>query len=695
MDVFLSLVFFVICALHSNEICLKTLSNYINIFKHHFFRRRLFALRQRFFSKPISDTTFFKGFDFEAENSEAFLSLFARQVRYNFFFNLSNRKEFFLQLLTRLHPQTNIVMEAESLMNGKVTLFCVTHRFTSEWNWHLDLNTKQPFNRDSFYTSISLPADTGNDVKFAWELSRFHFTWTLGKAYWTTNRRDYKEKFLSLALDWIEKNPFCYGINWTSPMDVAIRACNWIAGFYFFNDDTPTQDETNAWITILKSLWQHGTYLEHNLEYTRRSGNHLLADAVGLLMLGVFFKASERGRKWLMLGKQILEEEILLQTYPDGVNYEMSIAYHRLVTEFFLTAFILMNINKQPFSDAYRERLVQLLRYIFHYTKPNGSAPLLGDSDDGRLFWFSEEEDFNHHTSLFSIAQTLFDLPFTTGDSDFSEQALWLLGTNGWETFERKKRMAEPVSLGSMLFRESQFAVMRSGDAHIFIDAGELGKRGWGGHGNNDTLSFELYASGVNWLTDRGTFTYTANRRLRNELRSTRSHNTVMIDGEELAEFANAFKVKEDLTNPKILKWETNEMYDVLIAEHEAYTRLANPVRHTREFSFDKGRKELLITDTLKGRGTHTAEFFFHFAPDLTLVQDGNTVTATHIDSAKLMVVLSAKPDEMFIQPSWIAPRYNRRVDTQMLTVRLAFEDTLTMSVRFSWQEAINDDMSC
>ena len=679
-------MFFVICAPCSNTICLKTLPNYINIFKHHFFRRRFFALRQRFFSKPISDLAFFKCFDFEAESGEAFLSLFARQVRYNFFFNLSNRKEFFLQLLTRLHPQTNIVMEAESIMNGKVTLFGVTHRFTNGWNWHLDLNTKQPFNSHSFYTSISLPTDTGNDVKFAWELSRFHFTWTLGKAYWITNRRDYKEKFFSLALDWIEKNPFCYGVNWMSPMDVAIRACNWIAGFYFFNDDAPTEHETTAWITILKSLWQHGTYLEHNLEYTRRSGNHLLADAVGLLMLGVFFKASERGRKWLMLGKQILEEEILLQTYSDGVNYEMSIAYHRMVTEFFLTAFLLMNINKQPFSDAYRERLIQMLRYIFHYTKPDGSAPLVGDSDDGRLFWFSEEEDFNTHTSLFSIAQTLFDLPFTTDDAEFSEQALWLLGTNGWEMFQRKKRAAKPVSLGSMLFKESQFVVMRDGDTHIFIDAGELGKRGWGGHGNNDTLSFELYANGVNWLTDRGTFTYTANRQLRDELRSTRSHNTVMIDGAELAEFANAFKVKEDLTNPKILKWETNHERDVLTTEHEAYTRLANPVRHTREFLFDKGRKELLITDTLTGRGTHTVEFFFHFAPDITLVQEGNTVTATHIDSAKLMVVLSAKPDEMLIQPSWIAPRYNRRVETQRLTVRLAFEDTLIVSVHFSWQ---------
>lgn len=658
---------------------------YINIVKHQLFLRRQFALRQRFFSKPLSDSDFYKNFPFETASAEVFLSLFSRQARYNFFFNLANRKEFFLQLLTRLHSHTDIVMEAEAMMNGKIELFGTAHRFSGNWNWHLDLHTQQAFDKESFYTAISIPVGKGQDVKFAWELSRFHFIWTLGKAYWTTNRRDYKEKFFALVLDWIEKNPFCYGVNWISPMDVAIRACNWIAGFYFFNDDNPTEHEITAWTTILKSLWQHGVYLEHNLEYTRRSGNHLLADAVGLLMLGVFFKSSEQGRTWLSLGKSILEEEILLQTYPDGVNYEMSVAYHRMVTEFFLTAFILMNINKMPFSSAYRERLSLMLRYVLYYTKPDGTAPLVGDSDDGRLFWFRGDDDFNNHTSLFSIAHTLFDLPFTSSETEFSEQALWLLGTDGWELFQRKKRLAHPVVLQSLCFSESQIAVMRYNDTHIFIDAGELGKRGWGGHGNNDTLSFELYANGINWLTDRGTFTYTANRKLRNELRSTRAHNTVMIDGVELADFANDFKVKADLTNPKILKWETSPERDVLVAEHSAYQRLPNPVKHRREFLLDKQRDELLLTDTLTGQGKHTAEFFFYFAPEIVLTQNANIITATHTSSAQLILTLSLKPDEMAIQPSWIAPRYNRRVDSQMLSVQFTFQDSLTASIRFAW----------
>jgi hypothetical protein len=575
-------------------------------------------------------------------------------------------------------------------MRNAFAMFGKKHVFAGGIDWHLDMLSDKQLDATSFYQTITLPQN-GSDVKVPWELSRFNVTWTLGKAYWTTSRVAYKEKFITLVSDWIEKNPFCTGVNWMSAMDVAIRAANWIAGFYFFNDGRKdfgdgrkTETETAFWITFLKSLWQHGIYLDHNLEYTRRSGNHLLADAVGLLTLGAFFKSSEIGRRWMALGKKILEEEILLQNYSDGVNYEMSVSYHRMVTEFFLTAFLLMKINNNPFSDAYANRLALMLRYVMYYTKPDGTSPLLGDADDGRLFWFRDDEDFNNHTSLAPFAHVLFDVP--SPDAAFSEQALWLMGVDGWETFQRKKAAEPPIDLSSTLFAESQLAVMRDKDTHIFIDAAELGKHGWGGHGNNDTLSFELVAGGVNWLTDRGTFCYTANKELRNEFRSTRSHNTVMIDSTELAEFANAFKVKEDFTNPKVIKWETTPEHDTLIAEHYAYSRLPNPVVHRREFMFDKSRRELVITDTLTGSGEHTAEIFFHFAPDITLTKNGNRIIATHTGSAQLTLTVENESAEITLAPSWIAPRYNRRVETERITVRTPFTGSLVSRVRFAWQ---------
>jgi hypothetical protein len=39
-------------------------------------------------------------------------------------------------------------------------------------------------------------------------------------------------------------------------MEVALRAANWMAGFYFFSDE---QDDPTFWIEFLKLLFQHGT----------------------------------------------------------------------------------------------------------------------------------------------------------------------------------------------------------------------------------------------------------------------------------------------------------------------------------------------------------------------------------------------------------------------------------------------------
>ena len=49
---------------------------------------------------------------------------------------------------------------------------------------------------------------------------------------------------------------------------------------------------------------------------------------------------------------------------------------------------------------------------------------------------------------------------------------------------------------------------MRSPDAVMVVDAGEVGMRGIGGHGHNDVLSFDLWAAGAPLLVDSGTYTY-------------------------------------------------------------------------------------------------------------------------------------------------------------------------------------------
>lgn len=630
------------------------LSVYRNIFTHYLLRRNWFLLKERLAPERYADPVFFSLFPDAPTAYEAFLEYFSRRAQYSFFFNSANRKAFFLQLLARLHPQPDLIMQAENIMRGKIALLGAAHQFERKWNWHLDWKTGRAFDATSFYADIALTPN-GADIKLPWELSRFNFVWTLGKAYWTTNRAAYKEKFLELVADWQKKNPFCYGVNWLNAMEVALRAANWIAGFYFFCDG---KSDAAFWIDYLKWLFQHGVYIEHNLEYTRRSGNHLIADAVGLLTLGFFFKQTERGQAWIASAKKILEEEILAQTYGDGMDYEMSLAYHAFVSEMLLAAFILARLNKAPFSEAFKARLEKMFEVILHCAKPNGALPLIGDNDDGKLFWFNSESDCNDARASLATASVVFQRgDFKAAATQFSEHALWLLGIEGWETFQRIPTRAEP--LASRLFAESQFAALRSEKMHIVIDAGELGKRGWGGHGHNDTFSFELFFAGATFIADSGTYCYTSDKIRRNQFRSVRAHNTIMIDGIELAEFASDFRVKRDRTNPKILNWHSSPERDELLVEHRAYAFLAEPITHRRCFALNKTKDALEIVDTLFGKGRHRAELYLHFAPEIQVSEkNSEQFMLQHLESGARLLLRIEGVAHAQIELCEISPRY-------------------------------------
>ena len=75
------------------------------------------------------------------------------------------------------------------------------------------------------------------ELVFPWELSRFYFGINLAQKYFINEDRYYYEIFGNRLHDWIEKNPFLYGVNWLSTMDVAIRAVNWIVAINLFREN--------------------------------------------------------------------------------------------------------------------------------------------------------------------------------------------------------------------------------------------------------------------------------------------------------------------------------------------------------------------------------------------------------------------------------------------------------------------------
>ncbi len=636
---------------------------------------RLYGKRK---AERLSESDFRSLFPFR-QDLNGFLRDFYESARLRFFFHPRNRKDFFLHLLTQSQPYEEILSDAQDVLgNVFAALGSGKIHLGASINWQRDYRTGKEWPIKRLSAAELLDVENPSDIKLPWEINRFHQVWWLGKAYWATHNEEYARKFGELVDDWAGKNPTGMGPNWSIAMEVAIRACNWIAGYYFFCDSTSLSAE--FWQRFLKNLVLHGRYIDHHLEYAKRNGNHLLSDIVSLLFLGVLFGSSSFGRQWKTTSIEALQEEMETQVYPDGVNYEKSLGYHRLVLELFYTATILCQYNKIPLRGSFMKRLEKMFEFTLAYTRPDGSAPVVGDADDARLFQFSAREDFNDHRHALSVGALLFNRgDFGAAAGGFAQDSLWLFGGEGFERHQKLEALSAPaVSRG---FPQSGFYVMRSSDSHVFVDAGDIGMKGRGGHGHNDTFGFELWCNGNALVVDSGTYTYSADIKLRNEFRSTAAHNTVLVDGKELADFTGLWSIRADETQPRVVRWLIEDDRCILEAEHSAYLAMPSHIVHRRQFELHHSPLSLIITDTVKGTGSHLIESFLHFDPRVTVEIAGPQKAIARHENGRYIVSVTA--GELSLHDTSYSSSYGVRERNKALkitwksTLPAAFQTTI------------------
>lgn len=540
----------------------------------------------------------------------------SQSVPTSLFFNAEDQTKISNLLRDALSAET-IAQQADEALHHRFTFFTETPREHGECiNWHKDYASGKVWDANKpSHTLDFLTSHNGSDVKYAWELSRCHWFAWLGIAHLQDpSDKRYAQAFQEDVRSWINNNPIGMGINWAMPMEVAIRATNWILAHSFFHNEETIQRD--FWQEFTHSLWEHGKFLSYNLEYVRHNANHFISNAMGLVILGSFFRHLRKGRRWLAMGKRFLEKEILLQFTKDGVNFEKSTSYHRFVTEMLTLASIAADRADSPFSHQYHQRLTAALGYMTSYMRPDGSAPMIGDTDNGRVLRFLAREDFNNHLSTLllgaahcknsNLTNSFAPIPSPCNIEKHilvhsAQQSLHINQLN--PIFSTIK---PPSFTPETYFIQSGYIVHKTADTHLFIDVGDYGMNGWGGHGHNDCLSFEFWLQGHTIFTDSGTGCYTSNIALRNQLRSTKAHNTVMVGRREQVEWleSSLWRIKYDDLDPSVLEQRTGKQGTAhtfhLLAEHSAYKQRFG-VQHRRGLRLiSTGENgELAITDEL------------------------------------------------------------------------------------------------
>lgn len=576
---------------------------------------------------------------------QTFVEDFHRAASRRLPFTRTNRKEFFVNLLLTLQSYDDILTDAEEISEGKFSALgvCIDEP-DGNFDWARDYSSgarwpELPYNR------IAIINDDGSDVKYVWELSRMYWIAWLGKAFWISGNGVWSREFMRLLDDWRRGNPPEIGVNWSMPMEIAIRGF-WLGmGYGFFYGAPNIPDEW--WIDYLRLAWLHGLHLMNNLEYFSNLTNHYLSNCFGLVALGSLFADTVDGRKWLVEGRRRLLEEIDHQVLPDGVHYERSVSYHRFVLEMYLVAIVLVERAALPFPDDALRRIERMAEFTRDYIPPTGTVPQLGDSDDTVLMRLRHHQELYDHRDTLALAATIFRRgDFRGVATEFSQEALLMLGGEGFERF-RALRADPPTE--SRIYRDGGFGVLRNGRFHLFADVGPIGL-----HGNNDTLSFTLSDTEGAIFVDPGTYCYSRDRATRNELRATAAHNTPCIDGREIAEFDGLWRVREDRTDVRIVEWSPGTPA-ILEAEHRAYATLPNGGIVVRR-RWELHEREMGMVDRVIGSGEHDVSVRFTLPPECLVRLESERVARIERAGCEALTFECSHP--ITIDSGWYSPGY-------------------------------------
>lgn len=555
-------------------------------------------------------------FDTASLSTESLLAHFRSRTSKNFFPAFSAPDETRAVLRSRFGGRAKelLVERAERIVAGRFSLLGLHELdFGDPIDWQLEPVSGKRSPRVHWSRINYLDAAVAGDKKITWELNRQQYFQVLGRAYWQTGDERYAETFARHLNAWMDGNPPKLGINWASSLEVAFRAISWLWSLYFFKDSphlTPA-----LFLRALKFLYLHARHLETFLSTYFSPNTHLTGEALGLFYLGTLLPEFRRAGRWRARGASILLGQLERHVRPDGVYFEQSSYYHRYTTDFYTHFLLLLRASGAPREAALEEKLAALLDHLMHLTLPDGTTPLFGDDDGGRLALLDERAADDFRATL-ATGATLFKRPdYKFVATAATEETLWLAGAEGLRAFDALH--AAPPAEESRAFKDGGYYVMRDGwtsDSNcLLLDCGPHGSLS-GAHAHADALSIIAAAMlGRTTLVDSGTHTYTGSSVLRNQFRATAAHNTLAIDGASSSIVEGPFRWQQ-MAHATCRTWLNRQRFDLFEGEQDGYLRLPKPAKHVRSVLFLKG-DYWVVRDRVETAGAHEYELNFHFAP--------------------------------------------------------------------------------
>jgi hypothetical protein len=533
---------------------------------------------------------------------------------------------------------------------------------------------RDPVTGTRFPTHLfSVRPQSGVDERFRAELNYHRHFSSLAIAWAISADERYRRELVDQWRSWLDWCPPVDDTFLNDGLETTIRVLVWTHCLFLLGPNGIAEDFC---LELLARLNAYGHLIERNYKHVQRGNNHQIAEAVGLLLIGLLYPELKRSQRWLEAGLRFLQEQVESQVTRGGVHAEQSAAYHLFVLECLQLALLMCRRNDISMPAAFSVKVEEATEYLMYLMKPDGTLPQLGDGCGLRVLSPTGATGLRPRTAL-AVGAFLFnraDMAAVGGEPD--EDIFWFVGGDGICWLRQHASIeAKPVARTKIL-PEGGHAIVRSGwapDSHYVC----LGFRPQGageqpGHAHDDVLSFEFHALGQRFVVDAGTYTYLRNHPLRRYFTGARGHNAIIVDADQSSRL-NAGPLSWRNAAGELVDAGSSNDLDWVTARHTGYVDGKQDVVVERSLLTIKD-EYILVLDRVSGSGLHAIESLLHLAPGLqiSVAADGVYCHGAQADLQVVHVASAATGWSVHrgadgIQPGWYAEHYGALVDAYVL----------------------------
>lgn len=347
---------------------------------------------------------------------------------------------------------------------------------------------------------LLIPYRDGNpfgDIRFAWEPARLQQLVALALlARDDQNARPHAIELLERELRsfWHANQPY-QGIHYVSAMECALRIISVCHAVDLARKHLSRASGT--WSIVVALVESHARLINARLSRFSSSGNHTIAEAVGLLYAGLLFGELHGAPDWARTAVTLLIDESR-QVLADGGGIEQASWYALEVSDLLGLAVGLLRSQARLVPPPLCDAFVRSKIYLSALAAAPSALPPIGDADGG-------------HSVCPGVTIT-------------------------WPSYA----VPEVCS-----FPETGLSVIARGASRVLFDHGPLGMGPSYAHGHADALSILVTWKSVDVLIDPGTYAYFGEPEWRRYFRSTRAHNTIELSARDQARQTSLFAWSE------------------------------------------------------------------------------------------------------------------------------------------------------